>query len=86
LENYSIECRLLKLAAVNIASNIKTIRMAYHPDYLRSIIRLGCQLIDHWSPEAKELLLGTATKESHLRALDFSDGVWQSPWCLADEA
>jgi len=39
---------------------------AYHPDYLRQIIRTALQLIDRWSDEAEELLLMTAAHESCL--------------------
>lgn len=38
----------------------------YSPDSLRQIIRCACSMIHMWSPEAEDLLLGTAAHESHL--------------------
>jgi len=58
--------------------------MTYSPDALRAIIRTACLLIDKWSSEAEELLMGTAAKESHLGTLGLvqigggpARGVWQ---------
>ncbi len=42
----------------------------YGVDALRAIIRTALQLIDQWSPEAEELVLGTAAHESHLGEFD----------------
>jgi hypothetical protein len=39
---------------------------AYSPQAMREIIRTALHLIDLWSPEAEELIIGTAAKESHL--------------------
>lgn len=36
------------------------------PQYLRHHIRATLQLVNLWSPQAEELLLGTAAQESHL--------------------
>ena len=58
--------------------------MSYSSTSLRSIIRTACMLINKWSPDAEELLLGTAAKESHLGALGLvqigggpARGIWQ---------
>jgi len=57
--------------------------MQYSPDALRAIIRTACLLIDKWTPEAEELLLGTAAKESYLGGLgliQIGGGPALGPW------
>ena len=55
----------------------------YSVEALRQIIRTALQLIDKWSPEAEELVLGTAAQESHLGEYDRqlgggpALGIWQ---------